>query len=1227
MISILLVGAIVLGVSYGKASRLSVEEKAIVEALAERDTPALIKSLVARMSDDLEKDIDKFPDLIREMEDYTRQCTDSASVALLHSLTAEMYSRYYQNNRWKINQRTSLQDYVPDDIREWSGNLFSAKIKEELAASLRSAEVLQQTPTREFADLFKKGKDSESLRPTLFDFLAYRAIELQPDAAWFEALLAFHRADGNRSALLMAELDYLDFLRNQSAVPLSEVVYSARLDSMATAYAGDPLAVEIAKRQYQLKEQEQYRQPSEALRDSVRGELFRMAKSMLHEYQSSPQSAFFENQLAYLEQPSLSMYHNRNVYPGKTLRLQLQYQNVPEVTVRIYENPAPPEAALRTDQQRKKGREVKTLTYRLRLPNTYTRLDTTVEIPMSQPGLYLCEITDAAKRIDEIAPFSVSRLATSTRRLANGETEVLVADYWSGKPVSGASVAGYNMSMQWIPEGLDTVKSDANGLARFPSKYRKSIETVRAFLPGDTGSLIANAPGYRPKQEKEERESVSFFTDRSLYRPGQHVSFKGIVYVRDVEKPHVVPEREMTVRLVDAQGQDVAKQTFRTNEFGSFSGEFTLPKVTLNGSFRILGGADGVPYCMDEIRVERSVDEGPDWFELRVTVLVGGMRIPFYRFRRHILEGRREFLLPDGRMILLPEEWFSQYANVLDIGTRTGKGIRVRHSQGGAIPELFARLPRGRFPDKSRIAETPVPEGLKATLRPYQRKGFSWMETLRELGFGGCLADDMGLGKTLQTLALLQRVYVSGEETPETEEASAEAKPACPAPETLEMDETGQLNLFPQDGDGDSAPLSDEPREVSRVRAVRKPATLIVAPTSLLHNWRREAKRFTSLSVAEYSATMSVSPQHPERFFGRYNLILTSYGIMRNRIETLRAYRFEYVVLDESQYIKSSDSLTFQAAIQLRCERRLTLTGTPVENSLKDLWAQFRFLQPDLLGEEREFHRKFLAPIRTGNKRMEARLKQLIAPFVLRRSKEEVAPELPPLTEETIFCGMTGEQKEVYEREKNSLRNFLLGGQADKGRPFSVLNGILRLRQLACHPRIVSPEFTGTSDKTEQIVETFATLRSEGHKVLIFSSFVTHLEILAEAFRQRGWEYALLTGSTDDRPAEIARFTERPDVHAFFISLKAGGVGLNLTQADYVFIVDPWWNPAAEAQAIARAHRIGQQKRVIAYRFITRDSIEEKIRSLQEDKRLLADTLVNDDVPALSYDEWVELLG
>ena len=271
-----------------------------------------------------------------------------------------------------------------------------------------------------------------------------------------------------------------------------------------------------------------------------------------------------------------------------------------------------------------------------------------------------------------------------------------------------------------------------------------------------------------------------------------------------------------------------------------------------------------------------------------------------------------------------------------------------------------------------------------------------------------------------------------------------------------------------------------------------------------------------------------------------------------------------------------------------------------------------------------------MLPIRQGNTRIEAQLQQLIAPFILRRSKGEVAPELPPLTEETIYCDMTEEQNTWYKQEKNSLRNILLQHpqSTDKLHSFSVLNGILRLRQLACHPQLIFPDFTGSSGKTAQIIETFDTLRSEGHKVLIFSSFVKHLEVLAEAFQERGWKYALLTGATNDRPSEIAHFTEQKDVQAFLISLKAGGVGLNLTQADYVFIIDPWWNPAAESQAIARAHRIGQDKQVIAYRFITQGSIEEKILQLQDEKRKLAETFVTDSetLPALSSEQWVDLL-
>ena len=582
----------------------------------------------------------------------------------------------------------------------------------------------------------------------------------------------------------------------------------------------------------------------------------------------------------------------------------------------------------------------------------------------------------------------------------------------------------------------------------------------------------------------------------------------------------------------------------------------------LQQSFHLTSNVGNALYCLDEIRIEQSCDDEVDWFELHITVVIGNLRIPFSRFRKHILEEKREYLLPDGRMILLPEEWFSKYANLLVMGVQTEIGIRLKHAFIGAVQTALGEDGVKKFPAKQQIHNVAVPRTLKATLRPYQQKGFSWMVHLHKQGFGGCLADDMGLGKTLQTLTLLQYIY----------------KPSAP----------------------------------------KQPATLIVVPTSLLHNWRREAKRFTGLSMMEYNNTVAIDKKRPEKFFGHFHLIFTTYGMMRNNIDILSSYRFEYVVLDESQNIKNSESLTFRSAIQLQSKHRLALTGTPIENSLKDLWAQFHFIQPDLL------------PIRQGNERVRVQLQQLTAPFILRRSKKEVAPELPELTEETIYCDMTEEQNTCYEQEKNSLRNILLQHPQSTNRlhSFSVLNGILRLRQLSCHPQLILPDYTGTSGKTAQIIETFDTLQSEGHKVLIFSSFVKHLEVLAEAFRERGWKYALLTGATNNRPSEIAHFTEQKDVQAFLISLKAGGVGLNLTQADYVFIIDPWWNPAAESQAIARAHRIGQDKQVIAYRFITQNSIEEKILHLQDEKRKLAETFVADSesLPILSNEQWVDLL-
>lgn len=595
--------AAVLGAVGVPSERVSAARAVAMEQGEDGCTPAYVKTLVARMGDELEKDSGRFPDLIRGMEDCARQCGDSATAALLRSLTAEMYARYYKNNRGTIDRLTDLQGYVPEDIREWSGNLFEDKVREMLRASLSPADVLQATPSSAFAELLEGGgSDAAVLRPSLFDFLAYRAISIQPEAEWYESLVAFHRADGNVSALLMAELQYAEFLRECSSNSFSEERYGAKLDSMADAYRTDPYAVEIAKQQWLLKEQEQYLQPSDALRDSVRGELYRLAGEMLSEYRSSPQAAFFENRIAQLEQPRVSLEHNRNVYPGKALRLRIGYRNVPQLTVRIYRNSALPEVALRTGEQKKKGKVVKTLSYKLNLPDTYCMHDTVVEIPMAEPGLYLCEVNDALKRIDETVSFSVSSLSASARRLADGTTEVLVADYWTGKPLQGAFVVGYNMSGQRQPRSLDTVRTGINGLAQFSPQYRKSLECVRAFIPADTASFVSNVPGYYTRKEAPVQMSVSLFTDRSLYRPGQTLSFKGIAFIADEEKPCTVSREEINIRLRDSRGQELAMQTFRTNDFGSFNGEFTLPDVTQNGVFHLVAERGQASFRVEEYK-------------------------------------------------------------------------------------------------------------------------------------------------------------------------------------------------------------------------------------------------------------------------------------------------------------------------------------------------------------------------------------------------------------------------------------------------------------------------------------------------------------------------------------------------------------------------------------------------------------------------------------------------
>ncbi|MDH6303887.1 SNF2 family DNA or RNA helicase [Parabacteroides sp. PF5-5] len=620
----------------------------------------------------------------------------------------------------------------------------------------------------------------------------------------------------------------------------------------------------------------------------------------------------------------------------------------------------------------------------------------------------------------------------------------------------------------------------------------------------------------------------------------------------------------------------------------------------LNQNF-ILGQILGQNFFTGELYIQSDVDNKIDWFEVNIEVIIGEHKIPFSRFRKQILKGSKEFLLPDKTIAILPDEWFERYQELFRFGKEENAVLRVEKIHTPVLGHALAgQVSRAKLDEinsflKVPIVHPPLPEQPAVELRSYQKDGFYWLAHLYEHGYGGCLADDMGLGKTLQTITLLKYIYGKSEQS-----------------QAVRSD--GQLSLFE-----------------SSVSVL--PPVLIVAPTSLLHNWKNELKRFApELNVWVYAGYDRQRTKDQTGMFDNYQVIITSYGIMRNDIEYLRNYAFQMVILDESQYIKNTDSLVYQSVKQLVSEHKLVLTGTPIENSLEDLWAQFNFINEGLLGSLSSFKKDFVHKIvKEKNTGQEDRLKKIIQPFLLRRTKEEVTPELPPLLQEVVYCDMTDAQQKAYENEKNRIRNMLLEAWEHPELPKNnlvALEGLNKLRQLSCHPRLVIPDYEESSGKFEQVIMSFENLKASHHKVLIFSSYVRHLNLLAEKFNEEGWPYAMLTGETTKREEEIKRFTENKDINCFFISLKAGSTGLNLTAADYVFIIDPWWNPAAEMQALSRAHRIGQDKPVIAYRFVSSETIEEKIIRLQESKAALSETFINSNNPLslLNRNDMEELL-
>jgi len=582
-------------------------------------------------------------------------------------------------------------------------------------------------------------------------------------------------------------------------------------------------------------------------------------------------------------------------------------------------------------------------------------------------------------------------------------------------------------------------------------------------------------------------------------------------------------------------------------------------------------------------RVTICVSSEANWFDTELHVRIGRQLVPLARLHQAVRKRSRYVRLDDGTQGLLPEAWLAKFARYFAAGELAGEHLRTPRIGFAAVAELYesedftpgARQQLARLQEQvagfAGIAPVAPPAGLRGTLRPYQQHGLNWLHFLAKFGFGGCLADDMGLGKTITVLAFL---------------------------------------------------LGRQAEQPGRT-------SLVVVPTSLVFNWQNEATKFAP-GLRLLTLHGPGRARSAEAFAG-YDVVLTTYGTMLSDIAWLRKFGFHYAVLDESQAIKNPDSQRHRAARLLQAQGRLVLTGTPLENNTYDLYGQLAFACPGLLGSARHFREQFAEPIDKFQSDSHARaLRRRIAPFVLRRTKQQVAPELPARTELLRHCPMPPEQRRIYDYHKKLYREQLMGHPPDDlpAQRLHVLQGLTRLRQICDAPALLATEedYGPVSAKLDVLLSEIDAHAPE-HKILVFSQFVAMLDLIRAALRARGIAHEYLTGQTKNRAAAVANFQENPAVRVFLISLKAGGTGLNLTAADYVYLVDPWWNPAAEAQAIDRSHRLGQDKPVVAIRLVCPDTVEEKILTLQERKQDLAQNLVRTDAAALKALTRAELLA
>lgn len=574
-----------------------------------------------------------------------------------------------------------------------------------------------------------------------------------------------------------------------------------------------------------------------------------------------------------------------------------------------------------------------------------------------------------------------------------------------------------------------------------------------------------------------------------------------------------------------------------------------------------------------------SKETAGDWFDIKIIIKIGAYTINFSEIIPNIKSKESLFLLPDGNYFLIPLEWFSKYSSLAKLAKTENGNLLLRKSNFAAL-DTITEIKNEVIPK----AEYTSSELLKATLRPYQIDGVKWLLGHHNSNLGACLADDMGLGKTLQTLAVLVAVQ---------EQLGFTTK-------------TTNFDLFANETTIEREPLK----------------ALIVLPSSLVFNWYNESAKFTP-----HFTKMQYVGNDRKQLVSRLastDLIFTSYSIVHRDISILEKYDFRYLILDESQYIKNKDSKIFKAINKIDTAHKIALSGTPIENSLDDLWSQMQFINPDILGSYNFFAANFKIPIeKKQDENILSELKNLVQPYILRRTKEQVLKDLPELSEQIYYCNMDPEQEKLYEKEKSKARNFLLKTDGSSPDKISIINTLMKLRQLSNHPKMVDQNSEIDSGKYIAVTNYLETLVKGKQKAIIFSSFVTNLSFYTDWCKENKIEYCEITGETPahKREQQVKLFQEKENPLLFFISLKAGGVGLNITKASYVLFLDPWWNPFAEKQGVGRAHRIGQLNKVNVIRFISKNTVEEKIIKLQENKKLLSDSLleesyINDEIEA-----------